>query len=872
VAAWRRAGVDVSGATGHRARVAATARRLFGLEALLPELRSGHDGFFRLTVALRVVLGVALTAALVGLMVSSGRPFAVVALAAVLSAPATPLLWRSYRRLGLLHPAFAPRDVVMLGVFVLLEPHFLALAMLFALASVAYTAFTAQRATSAAVAWIASASMVTASVAARPHEWVALGLVFPVVAFAIHRSAGALAGTAASALATNERVADQLGVVMWEWPLDGAALSRLQGDAQHLYGHPRERFLAEGTWASLLHPEDRGVAAWVEGEARAGRDYRVRYRLLHGSGAYVWLEEVATVHRDADGTPVRVSGITFDVTREVLDGATGARLGRLVDELPVAATVFHLADPDDPRSLVVVSMNPMADRLSEVPYRPGERFADLVPAAFDGALGIGALIADSARHGTSHVVREVRVRDRTGARRTVTLRMAPLPDHHVAVVGEDVTDLFEAQRALERQAFTDELTGLANRNRLRDLLAAAPVGTAVVILDLDLFKNINDAFGHAVGDQVLVEVGRLLVDAVESSTVARLGGDEFGFVVAPDRLAPEEIGRRIQAVLSRPIVLGNGLTLQTAGSLGIAVRASTSTSAEELLRQADVAMYRAKRSRGGSEVYRPTDDTSAPHRMMLLGEVRRAMRNRELELHYQPIVDCRTGRVLRLEALLRWRHPALGLLPPAEFVELTELNTLNADVVLHTLDIAVADATRLRDAGAPVAVSVNAAGASLHDVRLVDAMVERIAASGLAPHAIGIELTERQLALGTGVSTAALERLDAAGCWLSIDDFGTGTSSLAALRSIAAHEVKIDRSFVEDLRRGDSRLIGSIVAMAHELRFVVVAEGVEDEVTLRWLRDHGADRAQGYHVAPPLPLAAFEPELLRGEGRWRRAT
>jgi EAL domain-containing protein (putative c-di-GMP-specific phosphodiesterase class I) len=249
-------------------------------------------------------------------------------------------------------------------------------------------------------------------------------------------------------------------------------------------------------------------------------------------------------------------------------------------------------------------------------------------------------------------------------------------------------------------------------------------------------------------------------------------------------------------------VLPTGLTLQTSGSIGVTVKRRAETSPDELLRQADVAMYRAKKSRSSLEVYEPADDTSAPHRMMLLGEVRRAIRNSELELHYQPIVDCLTAEIVRFEALLRWRHPTLGLLPPADFIELTELSNLNADVVLHCLEIAITDAQRWSAAGHPMPISINIAGSTLHDTRLMDSILRRVDRAGLPRHVIGVELTERQLLLGSGQSIRSLHRMVEAGLWMSIDDFGTGTSSLAALRQIPAHELKIDKSFVNDLRTG----------------------------------------------------------------------
>ncbi len=537
-----------------------------------------------------------------------------------------------------------------------------------------------------------------------------------------------------------------------------------------------------------------------------------------------------------------------------------AELDGILDRLTNPLTILELLDLDDPLSLTYIYTNPASNEHYEFDTRVGLTLAEVTPAAFDTIehRGIGYKLSEAARNGTAFSVSDAHLTDPDGSKRVVCLHITPLPGHKIAIMTEDMTGLYAAQAELERQVYVDELTGLIRRVRLRDALIDAPVGSLVAVLDLDQFKEINDAFGHELGDELLVEVAKLLVETSQNCMVARFGGDEFGFLLTPGDTTAEQLGGRICDALSRPVVLPSGLTLQTSGSVGITVKARPQTSADELLRQADVAMYRAKRAHSGYEVYAVADDTSAPHRMMLLGEVRRAIRNTELVLYYQPIVDCSSGAIVRLEGLLRWDHPTLGLLPPAEFVELTELSNLNTDVVLHVLEIAITDLERWMLAGHPMPISINVAGTTLHDARLMDSIIGRIERAQLPVHLLGIELAERQLLLGSGHSVSSLQRLTAAGVWLSIDDFGTGTSSLSSLRHIPAHELKIDKSFVDDLRTGDSALIGTIVAMAHQLGLEVVAEGVEDEVTWRWLRAHGADNAQGYYFARPAPVAEIE--------------
>ncbi len=841
------------------------ARRWFGSAALLPELRNSDDRIFLVAAALRIVVSLTLGTVVLLFAPDPSDPIIIgIAVAVFLTTPVAVILWRRRR---FFPPSFALRDLIALAAIASYEPEVRPMCMFFAFGVISYACITLRPPVAMLVTAVGAAGLSVSAAIGHDGNWRTSALSFPVAALVVAGPAIAIAGSLSRTRSANRVIMQELGMMLWESKLGTITPYYVDGEVSGTRRHPPEFFRTPGNWDSLLHPEDRHVGKAMDVHLDTGEPYRYRFRQRDLDGHYRWIEEIARPIHDEHGKVTGMRGLSLEVTDQVHQGEHLARLDGLVNNLTTPVAVMTLVDVDDPRSFEILYTNPATERLFAATNLVGRKAVEVVPAAFvdpaDG--GIAHRVARAVREATPVTIRNVRWRDGSGALRLVTLHFNPLAGNAIAIAVEDTTDLASAQSELERLAHLDDLTGLPRRARLREAMLHGPAGSVVAILDLDQFKEINDAFGHECGDELLQEVAGLLGSIpLDGGLVARLGGDEFGFFIPPGAYTPDQLGHRIIEVLSRPIVLPTGLTLQTSGSIGVTVKRRSEMSPDELLRQADVAMYRAKRSRSSLEVYGPADDTSAPHRMMLLGEVRRAIRNAELELHYQPIVDCVTAEIVRFEALLRWRHPTLGLLPPADFIELTELSNLNADVVLHCLEIAITDAQRWSAAGHPMPISINIAGSTLHDTRLMDSVLRRVERAGLPRHVLGVELTERQLLLGSGQSIRSLHRMVEAGLWMSIDDFGTGTSSLAALRQIPAHELKIDKSFVNDLRTGDGTLCGTIVAMAHQLGLSVVAEGVEDELTWRWLRAHGADHAQGFHFARPAPAAQVEP-LLRGE-------
>ncbi|MEO3792611.1 EAL domain-containing protein [Nonomuraea sp. B10E15] len=417
----------------------------------------------------------------------------------------------------------------------------------------------------------------------------------------------------------------------------------------------------------------------------------------------------------------------------------------------------------------------------------------------------------------------------------------------------------------DHQAMHDELTGLPNRKLLivstEEALAEARQDDRVglFLLDLDRFKEVNDTMGHPVGDRLLQMVAHRLTHSVRpGDVVARLGGDEFAVLLPSirDTHAAREVAARLRAALTEPVRL-EGMTFDVDGSVGIALYPDHAPDFELLLQRADVAMYLAKEGRTGVELYQPDKDRNSPERLSLLGDLRRAIDNRELRLHYQPKVSLGTGAVLGVEALLRWRHPAHGPIPPSDFVPLAEQSYLMRQLTAYVIDEALEQAAHWWHTDLRVQISVNISARDLLDSALPERLEVGLAKYGLPPAAIQLEVTERILTGDQAYTQETIKALATLGVPLAIDDFGTGYSSLIRLQRLAVSEVKIDASFVRRIAESedDERIVRSIVDLVRSLGLRSVAEGVEsDEVAIR-LADMGCDVGQGWLFCEPMPAA-----------------
>jgi diguanylate cyclase (GGDEF)-like protein/PAS domain S-box-containing protein len=449
----------------------------------------------------------------------------------------------------------------------------------------------------------------------------------------------------------------------------------------------------------------------------------------------------------------------------------------------------------------------------------------------------------------------------------------------IVTLVRDITERKEAEKQLHLLAHYDDLTGLPNRSMFaktlqKTLAMAGVVGWQVVvmIIDIDNFKNINDTLGHAIGDQLLCEFTRRITRSLRMrDTVGRLGGDEFALILAmEDSLqGTPVVARKVRDALREPFALDD-LEVAVTVSIGITMHPNDAGDAEHLLRSADTAMHQAKKA--GRDTYRfftAQMNADALARLDLESALRKALENNEFLLAYQPKVDIRSGRIVGVEALIRWQRPGHGTISPLDFIPLLEESGLIVPVGAWVIDTACRQIAAWQQARVtPVQISVNVSGRQFAQGGLDTVVVDAIVKHGIAPGFLELELTESSLMTNAEDSITSLNNLKALGIQISIDDFGTGYSSLAYLKRFPIDKLKIDIAFIADITSNpeDAAITLAIISMAHSLKLQVIAEGVETAEQLAYLRLHGCDQMQGYYFSRPVPPAELQ-KLLKNASR-----
>ena len=589
-----------------------------------------------------------------------------------------------------------------------------------------------------------------------------------------------------------------------------------------------------------------------------------------------WSLTSAIPLRDADSAMTGVLVVRTDVTEQrrlMRDlAASQQRLRRVYESLSSGVVMLD-------RDGRIVDVNAAAQEMLGVPFGEmrGLVLSDSLwdVARFDGSESplderpaMVALRTGQPVHGEI-----LRIKRPDGAYRWLQIDAVPFHDNGGAIEGLmlnciDLTPRMQAEAALQHQARHDALTNLPNRIFLQDRLEyALRLGErsqsplALLLIDLNRFKEVNDTLGHHCGDLLLREVGTRIQEVLRAAdTVARLGGDEFAVLLpSADDVDALRIAERILFALDREFAI-EGQCLDIGGSIGIALSPAHGADAATLLRCADVAMYVAKHAGGGYAVYDVAHDEHSLARLSLSRDLRQAIVHREFLLHYQPLVDLTHGQMRGVEALVRWRHPQRGLIPPDTFIPLAEQTGVIGPLTLWVLEEAIRQCGVWSKTGLGLDMAVNISMRTLHDPRLPDVVADLLTRYAVPPQQLTLEITESSLMADRDRVMATLIRLHHLGVRLAIDDFGTGYSSLAYLKQLPVDEIKIDKSFILGLHAGstDEPLVCSILAMARVLGLDVVAEGVETRDACELLHALGCVLAQGYFMSRPLPAAELE--------------
>ncbi len=513
-----------------------------------------------------------------------------------------------------------------------------------------------------------------------------------------------------------------------------------------------------------------------------------------------------------------------------------------------------------PCAILLISVAVWVRPLRKSPMAVGEAPGFLLPGLGAGA-GLSILVVD-----TLHPVAPVAVGLATATLITVGIRLAL-----------SVRSLRLLTEKRHRQAITDELTGLGNRRQLFNLLDAFFVDYAdpetvdrrlsLLYVDLDHFKEINDSFGHAAGDALLRQLGPRLISRLRASDVlVRVGGDELAVLIwDTDSDYAASVAERLIAELDQPFELDT-LSVRVGASIGIASAPSDATDSTGLLRCADLAMYRAKVGPAPYEIYRREVDDDG-NRLRLVDELRDAILAGDLDVYYQPQIDLVTGERSAMEALVRWPHPRLGLIPPLDFIPLAEEAGLMQSLTALVLERAVEQCAAWQAGGQPLTVSVNVSATNLLDSGFSGSVMAALARHHVAPASLILEITETTIIRDFDLCKLVIAQLRNLGLGVSIDDFGAGVTSLAYLGSLAASELKLDRSFLSRLATGDTErnvaLVRATIALGHKLNMRVVAEGIEDLEALNLLTSIGCDLAQGYYISQPMRAQDLGPSAVR---------
>jgi diguanylate cyclase (GGDEF)-like protein/PAS domain S-box-containing protein len=845
---------------------------LAGTSAL--ESRERQLRLWRMTLRARYV-AIAAAGLLALLPLAGAHHYWVAAITFLVVIPYNAACDQVMRRTGVLNPVIAYSDQVIAVALMVFAPELSIPLLLIMLAIDATNAVSFGRRVAAQSAMIGAVGAGLLIAVERPSGATAAFLIYLAAATFIVLVVGRVSEVERSLSLRYAELMSGIDAVVWEQLTRHPSTLYVNRKAEELFGHPPSDWQQPGFWGRTVHPDDRPWAAKIYRDSiRRGENAELEYRMLASDGHVVWVHDQMRVEVDSDGRVVHVRGVLLDITKRKRAEEQVSQYVDLVERIQLALFVF-IADGDE---LLLTAINPEASLITGVQpdVAVGRTVDEILPIVETDLLRDSLL--DTVTTGEGFVIDEFRLSPTSTGGRVYTAHAFPLPGNAVGLSLQDVTERTMAAEVLRRQALHDGLTGLPNRTLLNDRMRQAlqhsqttsePV--ALLLMDLDQFKEVNDALGHDHGDRLLIEMSRRLQRVLrEIDTIARLGGDEFAVLLTinADERGALAVAARVRESLEEPFQLG-GISVQTSASIGVALYPDHAVEAETLAQRADVAMYTAKRAGGGIALYSPEHDQSSVRRLALLGELRNAIEGNQLLLHYQPTLDLRTGFVRTVEALVRWQHPEHGLMPPAEFIELAEVSGTIQVLTRWVITTAVRQLVDWQRRGLDLSVAVNLSVRNLYEPELVPWLAGVLSQFGIDAKSLEFEITESELMDDPLLAMEVLGRLKSLGVATSIDDFGTGYSSLSYLKHLPIDQLKIDRSFVGNMVHDDSDLtiVRSTIDLSHNLGLVVVAEGVEDPETLRLLADLGCDRAQGFALSRPVPPNDFEAWWHDDEGR-----
>ncbi|WP_041417772.1 EAL domain-containing protein [Shewanella woodyi] len=673
-------------------------------------------------------------------------------------------------------------------------------------------------------------------------------------------------------------VLDSSELGLWDWDIKSNKVERNTRCASLLGCSVEELNRDERVWINAIHRSDRvdvlhSIDAHLKGETS---HHSIEYRLNTFSGETIWIQDSGkVVSKDEQGSPVRMCGTHMDITARK----------RGEESLNLAASVYN-------NSSEAMSVQDKEGNIITI----NSAFTEITGYREDEIINqhISILQCDSSSKKTFVQMRstieetgrwngEIWLKHKRGSEHIVRLTINTILDNRGEVyrrvaLFSDITEKKQAEHIIWKQANYDPLTSLPNRRMLLEYLGTELLKSdrskqhfALMFLDLDFFKEVNDALGHDIGDLLLVETAKRLKGCIrESDVVARLGGDEFTVVLSSiaDHKGVERVAEKILARLSEPFSLGSE-TAYISASIGITLYPDDAQTIDSLLKHADQAMYAAKGlGRNRYHYFTPSMQEYAKYRMLLIGDLRKAITKQEFEVYFQPIVDMNTMKVLKAEALIRWHHPERGIIPPSEFIPVAEETGLIVDIGNWVFEEAAKQSAYWREQyGVEIQISINKSPVQFRDERgCFESWIKRLKELKLDSHGICIEITEGLLLdVDSGVSEKLLAYRDA-GIQVSLDDFGTGYSSLSYLKKFDIDYLKIDQSFTQNLASDsdDQTLCEAIIVMAHKLGMKVIAEGVETQFQLATLVEAGCDYGQGYLFSKPIPAKAFEEKYIVG--------